>query len=222
MTGAVRSGNGELRYDLRLIASMIGQGSRVLDVGCGDGALLQHLARVKGVDGRGIELSMAGVRAAVRRGVAVIQGNADTDLTTYPEGAFDYVVLSQTLQATQRPRDVLENLLRVGARAIVSFPNFGYWKARWHLLSRGRMPVTRGMPEDWWATPNIHFCTIKDFVALTRQMDVIIEKGVALNENGSVNRLSATGPWANLLSAQAVFLLRRDGAIPPATGGGGP
>jgi len=211
--GTSRPGNGELRYDLRLIASMIDQGARVLDVGCGDGALLQHLAQTKGVDGRGIELSMSGVRAAVRRGVAVIQGNADTDLSDYPDGAFDYVVLSQTLQATQRPRDVLENLLRVGSRAIVSFPNFGYWKARWHLLSRGRMPITRGMPEEWWETPNIHFCTIKDFVVLARQMDVFIEKGVALNENGSVNRLSATGPWANLLSAQAVFLLHRAPAV---------
>ena len=198
-----------LRHDLRPIAAMVAPGSRVLDVGCGDGALLQHLANAKHVDGRGVELSMAGVRAAVRRGVAVIQGNADTDLADYPDGAFDYVVLSQTLQATQRPREVLENLVRVGRHAIVSFPNFGYWKARWHLLSRGRMPVTQGLPEEWWETPNIHFCTIKDFVVLTRAIGVDIEKGVALNENGTVNRLSATGPWANLISAQAVFLLRR-------------
>ncbi|WP_246423582.1 methionine biosynthesis protein MetW [Roseospira goensis] len=188
---------------------MVTPGARVLDVGCGDGALLQYLAVTKGVDGRGIELSMAGVRAAVRRGVSVIQGNADTDLADYPGGAFDYAILSQTLQATQRPREVLDHLLRVAAHAIVSFPNFGFWKARWHLVSKGRMPVTPGLPEEWWETPNIHFCTIKDFVALARRMDLVIEKGVALNENGTVNRLSATGPWANLLSAQAVFLLRR-------------
>jgi methionine biosynthesis protein MetW len=203
------TGNGELRFDLRIIADMVRSGARVLDVGCGDGALLQHLAQTKGVDGRGIELSMAGVRAAVRRGVSVIQGNADTDLADYPAGAFDYAILSQTLQAMQQPREVLDQLLRVARHGIVSFPNFGFWKARWHLVSRGRMPVTAGMPEEWWATPNIHFCTIKDFVVLTRQMDIVIEKGVALNENGSVNRLSATGPWANLLSAQAVFLLTR-------------
>lgn len=209
--GPTAHANGELRFDLRIIADMVTPGARVLDVGCGDGALLQHLARTKGVDGRGIELSMTGVRAAVRRGVAVIQGNADTDLADYPSAAFDYAILSQTLQATQRPRDVLGQLLRVGSRAIVSFPNFGYWKARWHLLSKGRMPVTRGLPEQWWETPNIHFCTIKDFVVLSRCMDIVIEKGVALSEDGSLNRLSATGPWANLMSAQAVFLLRRNG-----------
>jgi methionine biosynthesis protein MetW len=206
---SVPGSNGDLRFDLRLIADMVTPGARVLDVGCGDGALLQYLARTKGVDGRGIELSMVGVRTAVRRGVSVIQGNADTDLADYPSAAFDYAILSQTLQATQRPRDVLSHLLRVGGRAIVSFPNFGYWKARWHLLSKGRMPVTRGMPEEWWETPNIHFCTIKDFVVLARCMDIVIEKGVALREDGRLNRLSATGPWANLMSAQAVFLLRR-------------
>ncbi|MQX37067.1 methionine biosynthesis protein MetW [Roseospira navarrensis] len=207
------SGNGELRFDLRIIADMVTPGARVLDVGCGDGALLQYLAQTKSVDGRGIELSMAGVRAAVRRGVSVIQGNADTDLVDYPAGAFDYAILSQTIQAMQRPRDVLDQLLRVARYAIVSFPNFGFWKARWHLVSTGRMPMTTGLPDEWWATPNIHFCTIKDFVDLTRQMDIRIDRGVALNENGSVNRLSATGPWANLLSAQAVFLLTRvDGA----------
>ncbi|SDE63286.1 methionine biosynthesis protein MetW [Rhodospira trueperi] len=206
---SVSGSNGDLRFDLRLIADMVTPGARVLDVGCGDGALLQYLARTKGVDGRGIELSMAGVRTAVRRGVSVIQGNADTDLADYPSAAFDYAILSQTLQATQRPRDVLAHLLRVGGRAIVSFPNFGYWKARWHLLTKGRMPVTQGMPEEWWETPNIHFCTIKDFVVLARCMDIVIEKGVALREDGRLNRLSATGPWANLMSAQAVFLLRR-------------
>jgi len=211
-SGPVSHGNGELRFDLRIIANMVQPGCRVLDVGCGDGALLQHLAQTKDVDGRGIELSMAGVRAAVRRGVSVIQGNADTDLADYPVGAFDYAILSQTLQAMQRPREVLDQLLRVARHGIVSFPNFGYWKGRWHLVSKGRMPMTAGMPEEWWATPNIHFCTIKDFVVLARRMDIRIEQGVALNENGSVNRLSATGPWANLLSAQAVFLLTREGA----------
>lgn len=206
---AIGTSNGDLRVDLRLIADMVRSGARVLDVGCGDGALLQVLAQTKGVDGRGIELSMAGVRAAVRRGVSVIQGNADTDLADYPTHAFDYAILSQTLQATQQPRRVLEELLRVAERAIVSFPNFGFWKARWHLVSRGRMPVTRGLPEEWWETPNIHLCTLKDFLALARHMDIVIERAVALNEDGSVTRLPAIGPWANLLSAQAVFLLRR-------------
>src|SRR6202008_3109299 len=132
----------ELRQDLRLIADMIEPGSRVLDIGCGDGALLAHLARRKSVDGRGIELSQSGVNACVGHGLSVIQGDADRDLEAYPAGAFDVVVLSQTLQATHRPRRVVEELVRIGRRAIVSFPNFGFWRIRFGLLLTGRMPVS--------------------------------------------------------------------------------
>ena len=159
-------GNGNLRVDLKLIADMVEPGSRVLDVGCGEGALLDWLGRNKNVDGRGIELSMAGVSAAVSHGLSVIQGDADTDLKDYPSGAFDYVILSQTLQATYEPKTVLANMLRIGRRAIVSFPNFGHWRVRTHLLFRGSMPVTDTLAYEWFDTPNIHFCTIRDFLTL--------------------------------------------------------
>src|SRR5499427_1307714 len=153
----------ELRQDLRLIAEMIEPESRVLDIGCGDGALLAYLARHKNVDGRGIEISQSGVNACVGHGLSVIQGDADRDLDAYPANAFDVVVLSQTLQATRQPRRVLETLVRIGRRAIVSFPNFGFWRVRFGLAVRGRMPVTGLLDHQWYDSPNIHLCTIHDF-----------------------------------------------------------
>src|SRR6187402_2604485 len=150
------------RGDHLLIAEMVERGSRVLDVGCGDGDLLR-LLETRGVDGRGIELSREGVNRSVAKGLAVIQGDADTDLVDYPDDAFDYVILSQTLQATRQPREVLENMLRIGRRAIISFPNFGHWRIRLQLLLHGQMPVTDNLPDSWYDSPNIHFCTIKDF-----------------------------------------------------------
>src|SRR6202171_4067336 len=156
----------ELRRALRLIAEMIEPGVRVLDIGCGDGALLAYLARAKAVDSRGIELSQSGVNACVRHGLSVIQGDADRDLEAFPNSAFDVVVLSQTLQATRQPRHVLDELLRIGKRAIVSFPNFGFWRIRLSLFFRGRMPVTELLHNSWYDTPNIHLCTIRDFVVL--------------------------------------------------------
>ncbi len=141
------------RVDLLLIADMVTPGARVLDIGCGDGTLLRLLAAKRGVDGRGIELSQAGVNSCVAQGLAVIQGDADTDLAYYPDHAFDYVVLSQTLQATYSPRQVLEQLLRIGQRAIVSFPNFGHWRVRTQLLFGGKMPRTDNLPDRWYDTP---------------------------------------------------------------------
>lgn len=152
----------DVRIDLSLIADMVEPGSKVLDVGCGDGALLALLAARRHVDARGIELSREGVAGCVARGLSVIQGDADTDLGDYPDDAFDYVILSQTIQATRAPRRVLENMLRIGRRAIVSFPNFGHWSIRAQLAFKGRMPVTSNLPETWYDTPNIHFCTIRD------------------------------------------------------------
>ena len=202
--------NGNLRVDLGLIADMVAPGSRVLDVGCGDGALLAWLDRHKDVDGRGIELSMAGVSAAVAHGLSVIQGDADTDLRHYPSGAFDYVILSQTLQATYEPRSVLNNMLRIGRHAIVSFPNFGHWKVRTHLLLHGRMPMTDTLAYEWYETPNIHFCTIRDFQQLCRDLDIVVERSIALTRHGTMLPGCRGGAMANLFAEQGLFLLRRD------------
>jgi methionine biosynthesis protein MetW len=197
------------RLDFLLVTDMVEPGSRVLDVGCGDGSLLALLRDRKGVDGRGIEISRDGVNTCLAKGLPVIQGDADTDLADYPDDAFDYVILSQTIQATRQPKVVLEHLLRIGRRAIVSFPNFGHWSVRFDLFLRGRMPVTRNMPYSWYDTPNIHFCTIRDFVELCREVGAQMEKAVALNAGGQPMRV--TLPWWvwNLLGDQGVFLLKR-------------
>jgi len=206
------SAPGELRSDLRLIAEMIEPHSRVLDIGCGDGALLAYLAREKGVDARGIELGQSGVNACVRHGLSVIQGDADRDLDAFPNGAFDVVVLSQTLQATREPRHVLEELLRIGKRAIVSFPNFGFWRIRLSLFFKGRMPVTELLNNSWYDTPNIHLCTIRDFVMLCDEIGTRIERSLTLDRHGRPFALDPRGSLANLLAEQGVFVLsgRRD------------
>lgn len=200
-----------IRVDLQLIADMVEPRSRVLDVGCGDGALLAYLGRYKDVDGRGIELSMAGVSAAVSHGLSVIQGDADTDLKDYPSGAFDYVILSQTLQATRDPKGVIGHMLRIGRRGIVSFPNFGNWRVRAQLGLLGRMPVTEALVYRWYDTPNIHLCTISDFVALCDDLSIVIERGLSMDRNGRIQPWDGTGRLANLLGEQGAFLLRRKG-----------
>jgi len=203
----------ELRPDLAAIAAMIRPGARVLDVGCGDGALLEHL-KAKNVDGRGIEISQANVNACVARGLAVVQGDADTDLVDYPAQVFDAVILSQTIQATEKPRVVMEHLLRIGRRVAISLPNFGYWKVRLSLLTGGRMPRTHTLDYSWWATPNIHLCTLADFVDLTRDCGASIVEAHALNDNGKTARMNPTsltngilGP--NLFAQGGVFLLKK-------------
>jgi len=196
-----------LRRDLRLIAEMIEPESRVLDIGCGDGALLAYLAREKGVDARGMELSQSGVNACVRHGLSVIQGDADHDLDAFPAGAFDVAVLSQTLQATRRPRHVVEELVRIGKRAIVSFPNFGFWRIRLGLLWRGRMPVSELLNNSWYDTPNIHLCTIRDFVVLCDALGTKIERSITLDRHGRPFSLDPRGGLANLLAEQGVFVL---------------
>ena len=200
------NGAGRVRVDLLLIADMIEPGARVLDVGCGDGALLEHLARTKQADGRGIELSQAAVKACVSRGLSVIQGDADQDLHDYPTQAFDYVVLSQTLQATHNPKDVLEHMVRIGRSAIVSFPNFGYWRVRWQLMTNGRMPRTETLAQAWHQTPNIHLCTIRDFLALCRELGISIDQQIFIDRSGKPGRINGSR-LANLFADLSLFRL---------------
>ena len=198
-----------IREDFREILRLVRPGSRVLDVGCGEGALLDLLAHEKQIDGRGLELSASGVAACMARGLSVVQGDADQDLDHFPDRSFDYAVLSQTLQATRHPRVVLEHMLRIGRRAIVSFPNFGHWTVRLQLLFAGHMPQTDMLPYSWYDTPNIHHCTIKDFVKLCDEIGVKMEKAVALNAWGTPLRLNAPWWFWNLFGEQGVFLLSR-------------
>lgn len=197
-----------LRPDLQIVADWIAPGSRVLDIGCGNGELLDYLGKQKGVDGRGIEVRRAKVNRCVAAGLSVIRGNANTDLSLYPSASFDYVVLTQTLQAVEQPREVLEELIRIGARAIVSIPNFGYWRNRVDLLLNGRMPVTKHLNQPWYSTKNIHLCTIQDFVDLTEEMGLTVEQEAVLGRNGNVSRPSARSRSANLFGEQGIFLLK--------------
>ena len=196
-----------IRVDLRLVASLVESGTRVLDVGCGDGSLLRYLVDQKKVDGRGLEISPKGVRACLLQGLSVVQGDADTDLRNYPSGAFDFVVLSETLQTTHNPLGVLRELVRIGRHAIVSFPNFGYWRCRWQLLVRGKMPVTNSLPLPWHATPNIHFSTISDFLETCVEENISVQKSFAVNQRGEPLKSIYGGILPNIFGAQGVFLL---------------
>ena len=199
----------ESRVDLVIIADMVPRGARVLDVGCGDGALLRLLRDQHDVDGRGIDVARENVNACVAQGLSAIQGDADEDLDTYPDGAFDLVILSQTIQATRRPRAVMEQLLRIGRRAIVSFPNFGHWRIRWQILAFGRMPVTRTIGYAWYDSPNIHLCTIRDFAALAAEIGAKVERALPLDRDGRPMRESLPIGLSNLIAPQALFVLGR-------------
>ncbi|WP_420559943.1 methionine biosynthesis protein MetW [Tepidicaulis sp.] len=196
------------RIDLIAVADLVREGARVLDVGCGEGELLELLRERKNVDGRGVELSQAGVNACVARGLSVVQGDADRDLGDYPDDSFDYVILSQTIQATRNPREVLGQMKRIGRRVVVSFPNFGHWKIRLQLLLSGRMPVTRTLADEWYDTPNIHLCTVRDFLDLCEAENLAIEKALMLAGDTSWTEHNP-GTRANLRAEQAVFLLYR-------------
>ena len=163
------------------------------------------------MDGRGIELSQAGVNACVAQGLSVVQGDADTDLVNYPADSFDYVVLSQTLQMVRRPRDVIDQLLRIGRKCVISIPNFGHWKVRWKLGMTGRMPVTEVLDRQWYDTPNAHFCTIKDFVVLCRDLEIRIERRISVDKQGRRMNIVNDGSLANLFAEQGVFVLSRQG-----------
>jgi methionine biosynthesis protein MetW len=208
------------REDFREILRLVRPGARVLDVGCGEGDLLDMLVHEKGVDGRGIEISAAGVSACLARGLTVMQGDADRDLAEFPAKAFDYAILSQTLQAVRQPKAVLSDLMRLAERAIVSFPNFGHWRVRMSLLSRGRMPNTRALGEPWWSTPNIHLCTLRDFTDLCDDLNLKIESASAIAGARPLRAIDPLRPIENWRAESALFLLsRRHGTAPERAGG---
>lgn len=198
-----------IREDFAEILKLVRPGARVLDVGCGEGELLELLTREKGIDGQGLEISPQGVAAGVARGLAVVQGDGDLDLDNFPTRAFDYAILSKTLQQMRDPRHVLSELLRIADQAVVSVPNFGHWKVRWALLSRGRMPETGALPEPWWSTPNIHLCTLRDFVDLCDQLDLRIDACASLSEDRAARPIDPRAPLENWRAENALFLLSR-------------
>jgi methionine biosynthesis protein MetW len=198
-----------LRKDLQAIGDMVAPGSTLIDVGCGEGDLLAWLQSEKKVSGRGIELSASGVNRCIARGLSVIQGDADADLQYYPDKAYDYVVLSQTLQTLKNPKEVLEHLVRIANHAIVSVPNFGHWKNRLYLATVGRMPVTRTLSYQWYDTPNIHFCTITDFIVLVEDLGFTIEKRLYVTDQGVAGYFKNHGFLANLFGQQGIFMIRK-------------
>lgn len=195
-----------MRPDLALVAGMVPAGARVLDLGCGDGALLEHLIQVDGCDGHGVEISTDGFHACIDRGVPVVQGDIDAGLGDFESGSFDVVVLSQTLQATRRPAFVLQEMMRLAPAGIVSFPNFGHWRIRLALLTRGRMPSSRLLPYAWHETPNIHLCTIRDFEDLVASEQLRVTARVPLNVAGG-RAPARVERRPNLLAAGAVYRL---------------
>jgi methionine biosynthesis protein MetW len=202
------------REDFREILRLVRPGSRVLDVGCGEGELLELLATQKAVEGRGLEISPEGVSACLARGLAVVQGDADDDLDYFPARAFDYAVLSQTLPQVRQPRHVLSELLRIAERAIVSLPNFGHWRIRLELLTMGRMPLTSSLPTPWWGTPNIHLCTLRDFTQLCDDLGLRIEACAALADGKPARPMAPQRAIENWRAESALFLLSRANAAP--------
>ena len=203
-----------LRPDLAAIAQYIPDRARVLDIGCGSGDLIAYLGSQKDCDARGMEISRPGVNACVARGLSVIQGDADTDLAAYPDDAFDHVVLSQTIQATRNPKAVLRELLRIGERASVSFPNFGYWRIRMSLLFLGKMPLTETLAAPWYATPNIHLCTIRDFNDLCAELGAQVEQILITGADGQTHPHDRVSHRINWFSHNALFVLRRGESSP--------
>lgn len=207
-----------VRADYEVISALVHEGARVLDVGCGDGALLQKLIAEKRVKGRGMELSQAGVNSCVAKGLAVVQGDADRDLRFFPDGAFDYVILSKTIQAVHRPGDVLAELARIGHRVIVSLPNFGHWRTRFALLLGGRMPVNPSLPASWHETGNIHLCTVRDFAELCGSLGLMIERGVPISSGHAGSPFAKTLWRANWFAEDVVFaIVATDAAAKPAS-----
>jgi methionine biosynthesis protein MetW len=196
-----------MKNEFKIIANLLPVQSRVLDVGCGDGTLIEALIKQKSIDARGIELEENKVKQCISKGLSVIQGNAETELNQFPDKAFDFVVLSQTLQAFYQPENVLNELLRIGKRVIISIPNFGYWQVRTSLLFFGQMPVTKSLPDSWYDTPNLHMCSIKDFYLFCYKRKIKMNKIIGINNEkiSSINRINLE--MKNLLSEVGIFLI---------------
>ena len=197
-----------MRRDFDIISKIIKPNTKVLDIGCGTGELLNLLIEEKNIDGRGIEISQSGVSECVKKGLAVIQGDADTDLVYYPEKSFDYAIVSQTLQATKHPKDVVSEVVRIAKHAVFSVPNFGYWKSRFYLGFRGRMPVTKDLPYEWYNTPNIHFFTIKDFIVLCDELGYTIENSYYICNKKKYGKPNQNKLFANLFASKGIFVIR--------------
>ena len=198
-----------MKNEFKVIADLIEKDKKVLDVGCADGTLMKFLKDNKNIDIRGLELSKDKVQECIAKGLTVIEGNAEKDLKQFPEKSFDYVVLSQTLQAFLNPEKVISELLRVGKKAIVTIPNFGYWKVRLHLLTKGTMPITKTLPDEWYNTPNLHMCTIKDFVYFAKSRNFKIFKSLALNDQ-NVSLINNTNLGIkNLFADLGIFLIEK-------------
>ena len=198
-----------MKQEFNIIANNIENGTRVLDVGCGDGVLIEYLKKEKNIDVRGLEISKDKVQKCISKGLTVIEGNAEIDLKQFPNNSFDYVVLSQTLQAFINPELVIKELLRVGKRAIVTIPNFGFWKIRLHLLIKGTMPVTKILPDEWYNTPNLHMCTIKDFVEFSNKINFKIFKSIAMNKKKTSLINNKNLFTKNLFSELGIFLIEK-------------
>ncbi len=198
-----------MKQEFKIISDLINENSHVLDVGCGDGILMEYLVKEKKVNIRGIEISKTKVQNCIAKGLTIIEGNAEEDLKQFPDKSFDYVVLSQTLQAFLNPEKVINELLRIGKQAIVTIPNFGYWKIRLHLLLKGTMPVTRTLPDEWYNTPNIHLCTIKDFVYFSKDKNFKLSKSIALRSNQLSYIKDGNLNLKNLSSNLGIFLIER-------------
>tara|TARA_X000001036_G_scaffold196823_1_gene185426 strand:+ start:117 stop:722 length:606 start_codon:yes stop_codon:yes gene_type:complete len=196
------------RTDLELITSLVDEGIRILDVGCGNGELLQSLKDKKNVKGQGLELKQERVNQCVSKGLSAIQGNADSDLSLYPNQSFDCVILSQTIQATNNPKNILIELVRIGKKAIVSIPNFGFWKVRLGFATYGKMPITKKLSNNWYDTPNIHLCSILDFVDLCRELNIKIEKTIVLSSNKTKSYNGSPSNWSNFFGEEAIFLIK--------------
>ena len=198
-----------MKPEFEIIADLIETNTRVLDVGCGDGTLMEFLKNNKRIDIRGIEISKNNVQQCIGKGLTVIEGDAEKDLSQFPDGSFDFVILSQTLQAFLNPEKVISELLRVGKKAIVTIPNFGYWKVRLHLLIKGTMPVTRTLPDEWYNTPNLHMCTIKDFFNFCENRKINLYKSIALQNLKSSKITDKNLTLKNLTAVLGIFLIEK-------------